>query len=173
MVCLTASRSNTPGRHGITTRVAVPMASVTLAEMFGGVSMKTHSAPSALACLTLSAMWRCADLIGNSAASPAAARSLCQRASEPWGSASISRHGRDGLCTCAAIWAVNVLLPEPPLRDAKTTTSMKRPQNCCGCSGILQEQRTASILEVSRTRCDSRLLELEHKIVHRHVLLKA
>src|ERR1700683_3728957 len=173
MVCLTASRSNTPGRHGITTRVAVPMASVTLADVFAGGAMNTHSTPSALACLTTSAMWRCADLIGRSSASPAAARNLCQRASEPWGSASISRHGRDGLWTCAAIWAVNVLLPEPPLRDAKTMTSIMRPHKCCGCSCILQERSRASILEVSGTQNGSGFLKLEHKVVHRHVRLEA
>src|SRR5580704_537009 len=173
MVSLTASRSNTPGRQGMTTRVAARMASVTLAERFGAVSMKTHSTPSCLACLTTSAMLRCADLIGRSSAPPPASRNLCQSASEPWGSVSMSRLGRDGLCACAARWAVNVLLPEPPLRDAKTMTSMTPLQSYSGCPGILQEQGAASILDAARTQISSRLRKLEHKIVHRHVRLEA
>src|SRR5579862_9361663 len=173
MVCLTASRSKTPGRHGMTTRVAVRMASVTLADRFGAVSMKTHSTPSCLACLTTSAMLRCADLIGRSSAPPPASRNLCQSASEPCGSVSMSRHGRDGLCACAARWAVNVLLPEPPLRDAKTMTSMTPLQSYSDCSGILQEQGAASILGAARIQISSWLRKLEHKIIHRHVRLEA
>src|ERR1700722_7854438 len=54
-------------------------------------------------------------------------RSLCHKVSEPCGSQSISRTGRDGRCAWAARWAVNVLFPEPPLRDAKTMTFMRAP----------------------------------------------
>src|SRR5262252_1684594 len=43
-VSLTASRSNTPGRQGTTTSVAARIASVTLADMLGAVSMKTLGA---------------------------------------------------------------------------------------------------------------------------------
>src|SRR5580704_9454744 len=54
-------------------------------------------------------------------------RNLCHKVSEPCGSQSISRTGRDGRCAWAARWAVSVLLPEPPLRDAKTMTFMRAP----------------------------------------------
>src|SRR6202140_2605931 len=54
-------------------------------------------------------------------------RSLCHKVNEPCGSQSISRTGRDGRCAWAARCAVSVLLPEPPLRDAKTTTFMRAP----------------------------------------------
>src|SRR5216683_8076728 len=53
--------------------------------------------------------------------------SLCHKVNEPCGSESINRTGRDGRCAWAARWAVNVLLPEPPLRDAKTMTFMRAP----------------------------------------------
>ena len=43
MVSLTAAMSNTVSRAGITINVAAWMASVTMADMFGGVSTKTHS----------------------------------------------------------------------------------------------------------------------------------
>ena len=49
-------------------------------------------------------------------------RRLYQSVSDPCGSASIKRQARDGLCTCAARCAASVLLPEPPLREAKTMT---------------------------------------------------
>src|SRR5258708_6066894 len=54
-------------------------------------------------------------------------RSLCHKVNEPCGSQSISRTGRDGRCAWAARCAVSVLLPEPPLRDAKTMTFMRAP----------------------------------------------
>ncbi len=44
---------------------------------------------------------------------------------EPCGSQSISMQRRDGRWACAAKWAVSVLLPEPPLREAKTMTFMR------------------------------------------------
>ena len=43
MVSLTAARSNTVSRAGMTTSVAAWIASVTTAEVFGGVSTNTHS----------------------------------------------------------------------------------------------------------------------------------
>src|SRR3954447_5587086 len=49
-----------------------------------------------------------------------APRSRCHSVSEHCGSASTSRHGREGWLASAARWAVNVLLPDPPLREAKT-----------------------------------------------------
>ena len=61
-VSFTASRSNTPGRHGTTTSVAARIASVTLADIFGAVSTKTHSVPSRLAALTISPTPRSAAL---------------------------------------------------------------------------------------------------------------
>src|ERR1700688_3226900 len=54
-------------------------------------------------------------------------RSLCHKVNEPCGSQSISRTGREGRCAWAARCAVSVLLPEPPLRDAKTMTFMRAP----------------------------------------------
>src|SRR5258708_16474267 len=48
--------------------------------------------------------------------------SLCHSVNDPCGSASINRQGFVALLTCAARWAARVLLPEPPLRDAKTMT---------------------------------------------------
>src|ERR1700731_998000 len=54
-------------------------------------------------------------------------RSLCHKVNEPSGSQSINRTGRDGRCAWAARCAVSVLLPEPPLRDAKTMTFMRAP----------------------------------------------
>src|SRR5208282_6461367 len=113
-----------PGRHGTTTMVAARIASVTQADMFGGVSINTHSMPSFLAALTISGMPRCVVRSGR----PSALRSLCQSVSEPCGSESISRQGRDGLWTCAARCAASVLLPEPPLREAKTMTFMRALQ---------------------------------------------
>ena len=125
-VSFTASRSNTPGRHGTTTNVAARIASVTLADMFGAVSTKAHSMPSRFAARTISPMPRSATLSGKSSdCGSRALRSLCQSVSDPCGSASIKRHARDGLWACAAICAASVLLPEPPLREAKTTTFMR------------------------------------------------
>jgi hypothetical protein len=43
MVSLMAARSNSVSRAGMTTNVADWMASATIADMFGGVSMKSHS----------------------------------------------------------------------------------------------------------------------------------
>src|ERR1700726_2904378 len=54
-------------------------------------------------------------------------RSLCHKVNEPCGSQSISRTGREGRWAWAARCAVSVLLPEPPLRDAKTMTFMRAP----------------------------------------------
>src|SRR3979409_1702109 len=53
MVSCTALTSNTPGRAGIIAIVAFLMASSTTADMFGGVSMNTHSIPSRLAGLAV------------------------------------------------------------------------------------------------------------------------
>ncbi len=118
--------SNTPGRHGTTSSVAARIASVTLADIFGAVSTKTHSMPSRFAARTISPMPRSATLSGKSSdCGSRALRSLCQSVSDPCGSASIRRHARDGLWACAAICAASVLLPEPPLREAKTTTFMR------------------------------------------------
>jgi hypothetical protein len=80
--------------------------------------MKTHSMPSRLAAAMISPTERMAVRIGGSLVP----RSLCHSVSEPCGSPSISRHGRVDLWTCAARCAARVLLPEPPLRDAKTMT---------------------------------------------------
>ncbi len=54
MVSFTAARSNTASRTGTTTSVAQLIASVTASDMFGAVSTKAHSIPSALACSTIS-----------------------------------------------------------------------------------------------------------------------
>src|ERR1700694_5126828 len=99
------------------------MASSTTAEMFGGVSMHTHSLPSRLAALMIPLTELTAVLIGGSLVP----RILCQRVSEPCGSASISRQGFVDLWTCAARWAARVLFLVPPLRDAKTMTFIPRP----------------------------------------------
>src|SRR3981081_14807 len=50
--------SNTPGRAGATPSVAQRIASVAAADMFGGVSIRTHSTPSCFACLTMSVIPR-------------------------------------------------------------------------------------------------------------------
>ena len=89
MVSCTALTSNTPGRAGIITIVAFLMASSTTADMFGGVSMNTHSMPSRLAAATMPLTEFTAVLIGGSLVP----RNLCQRVSEPCGSASTSRIG--------------------------------------------------------------------------------
>src|SRR5262249_30860194 len=52
-------------------------------------------------------------------------RSACQRASEPCGSASMARQRRPAAWAQAARWAVSVLLPAPPLRDANVMTFME------------------------------------------------
>ena len=44
---------------------------------------------------------------------------------DPCGSQSISMQRRDGRLAWAARCAVSVLLPEPPLREAKTMTFMR------------------------------------------------
>ena len=85
--------SKTLGRVGTTTSVAQRIASVTAADMFGGVSIKTHSVPSCFACFTMSAMPRKPALRGGSPVR----RSACHNVSEPCGSASTSRQGRVGL----------------------------------------------------------------------------
>src|SRR5258705_2879848 len=103
--------------------VAFLMASSTTADMFGGVSMKTHSMPSRLAAATIPATELTAVLIGGSLVP----RSLCHSVSEPCGSASISRQGFVGLWTCAARWAARGLFPVPPLRDAETMTFIPLP----------------------------------------------
>jgi hypothetical protein len=43
-------------------------------------------------------------------------------------------------------------LPEPPLRDAKTMTSMTPLQSGSSRSGILQEQGAASIVGAARAQ---------------------
>jgi hypothetical protein len=48
IVSLTAARSNTASRTGMTTSVATLIASVTAPDMFGAVSTNAHSTPSAL-----------------------------------------------------------------------------------------------------------------------------
>ena len=86
--------------------------------VFGGVSMKTHSTPFRLAFFTIWAMSRFTIFRGRADS----ARSSFQSVSEPCGSSSISRHGRIDLCTWTARCAAKVLLPAPPLRDAKAST---------------------------------------------------
>jgi hypothetical protein len=51
MVSRTAMRSNTPGQPGTMTNVEASITAVTEADMFGGVSMNTHSMPSSSAVL--------------------------------------------------------------------------------------------------------------------------
>src|SRR3954464_5227145 len=121
MVSFTAARSNTASRTGMTTKVASLIASVTAPDMFGGVSTNAHSTPSARACATVSLMPR----IPLRSCGSAVPRSLCQSEIDPCGSASISMQRRDGRFACAARCAVSVLLPEPPLREAKTMTFMR------------------------------------------------
>src|SRR6476659_8259263 len=111
------------------TMVAFLMASPTTDETFGGVSMKTHSMPSRLAAAQISPTERTAVRIGGSLVP----RSLCQRVSEPCGSASTSRHGLVALWTCAARWAARVLFPEPPLarcenNDVHSSASRLTPE---------------------------------------------
>jgi hypothetical protein len=65
------------------------IASSTTADRFGGVSMNTHSTPSRLAAATMPLTEFTADLIGGSLVP----RNLCQRVSDPCGSASTSRIG--------------------------------------------------------------------------------
>jgi hypothetical protein len=89
IVSLTASKSNTPGRQGMMASVAQRIASVTLADKFGAVSMNTHSTPSPFAVLRSSAKPRCALLSG----SESFTRSLFHSASEPCGSPSMRRQG--------------------------------------------------------------------------------
>src|SRR5260221_13909700 len=89
MVSCTALTSNTPGRAGMTTIVAFLMASSTTVDMFGGVSMNTHSMPSRLAALMIPLTELTAGLIVGSLVP----RRLCQRVGEPCGSAYISRQG--------------------------------------------------------------------------------
>src|SRR5437764_2139443 len=98
--------------------VAFLMASSTTEDMFGGVSMKTHSIPSRLAAATIPLTELTAVLIGGSLVP----RSLCQRVSEPCGSASISKQGFVDLVTCAARRAARGLFLETRLREAKTIT---------------------------------------------------
>src|ERR1700733_15127294 len=98
--------------------VAFLMASSTTADVFGGVSMNTHSRPSRLAAATIPLTELTAVLIAGSLVP----RNLCHNVSDPCGSASTNRHGLVILWTCAARWAARVLFPEPPLRDAKTMT---------------------------------------------------
>ncbi len=105
-------------RAGMTTRVAARIASATTADISGGVSIRTHSQPSRLAALTMSATPRVPFL----SAKPSDRRSRFHNVSEPCGSASISRHGRFGLLATAARCAASVLFPEPPLREAKVMT---------------------------------------------------
>ena len=102
-------------------RLAAAGFAVVAPDMFGGVSTKAHSTPSARAWATVSLMPRM-PLRSCGSAVP---RSLCQSEIEPCGSASISMQRRDGRFACAARWAVSVLLPEPPLREAKTMTFMR------------------------------------------------
>src|ERR1700744_3417326 len=123
MVACTASTSNTPGRAGMITIVALLIASSTTADVFGGVSINTHSMPSRFAAATMPLTELTADLIGGSLVP----RHLCQSVSEPCGSASIIKQGLVDLCTCAAIWAARVLFPEPPFREAKTMTFIRLP----------------------------------------------
>src|ERR1700756_4929337 len=99
------------------TIVAFLIDSSTTAERFGGVSISTHSMPSRLAAARIPPTELTAVLIGGSFVP----RSLCHSVKDPCGSASMSKHGLVDLI-CAARWAARVLLPEPPLRDAKTIT---------------------------------------------------
>src|ERR1700733_1459320 len=118
MVSCTALTSNTPGRAGITTMVALRMASSTTDDTFGGVSMNTHSIPSRLAAAMIPLTELTAVLIAGSLVP----RSLGHKVNDPCGTATTSRHGLVILWTCAARWAARLLFPEPPLRDAKTMT---------------------------------------------------
>jgi hypothetical protein len=72
---------------------------------------------------------------------------LCQRVSEPCGSASINRMEGSRRCTCAAKRAASVLLPAPPLYDAKTMTFMRAPRQGHQPSG--QRNRFAFFGEVA------------------------
>src|ERR1700691_5613161 len=127
MVSCTASRSNNPGRHGITTSVADSMASRTLTELFGGVSMKTHSIGFCLALLTKWAMSRFTILSGGADSE----RCSFHSDREPCGSSLMSRHDCISRCTCNARCAAKVLFPVPPLRDAKASTFITRTWISC------------------------------------------
>src|SRR3989440_9613623 len=59
-----------------------------------------------------------------SSGSPRSPRSECQSASEPCGSASMTRHLRPSRWAAAARCAVSVVLPAPPLREASVMTFM-------------------------------------------------
>src|SRR5258707_2849076 len=106
--------------------VAFRMASSTTADMFGGVSMKTHSMPSRLAAATIPATELTAVLIGGSLVP----RRLCHNVNEPRGSASISTQGVVDLWACRAELAATGLLPLPPFRDAETMTLLPLPPHC-------------------------------------------
>src|SRR6476620_11352278 len=56
-------------------------------------------------------------------------RNLCQSEVEPCGSQSISMQRREGRLAWAARCVVRVLLPDPPLREAKTMTFMRDPDS--------------------------------------------
>ena len=75
--------------------VAQRIASVTIADMFGGVSMKAQAVPLCSACLTRSAMPLAAAVL--SGGSPVR-RNACQSVSEPCGSASMSRQAPELRC---------------------------------------------------------------------------
>jgi hypothetical protein len=106
----------------MTTSVASLIASVTAGDMFGGVSTKTHSMPSEAA-FSMISFTPPRDPSRNCGSE--VPRSLCQSDVDPCGSQSISMQRRDGRLACAARWVVSVLLPDPPLREAKTMTFMR------------------------------------------------
>src|SRR5262249_54844841 len=94
---------------------------------------------SRLAALTISPTPRVPFL---SAGSPAP-RSLCQSVSEPCGSASINRQGAR-LLASAPTWAVSMLFPLPPLREAKTMTFIScQPHLVKPWGAAIRQSRTA------------------------------
>src|ERR1700752_3106017 len=107
----------------MTTSVAWPLPSVPAGDMLGGVSTKTHSTPSAAAFSMISFPPPREPSRKSGSEVP---RSLCHSDVDPCGSQSISMQRRDGRLACAARWVVRVLLPAPPLREAKTMTFIAR-----------------------------------------------
>jgi len=101
--------------------------------MFGGVSTKAHSMPSAVARSRISFTPPREPSPNCGSAVP---RNLCQSDVDPCGSQSISMQRRDGRLACAARWVVSVLLPDPPLRDAKTMTFMARDPDSRICANL-------------------------------------
>src|SRR5256885_10391940 len=115
MVSCTALTSNTPGRAGMIAIVAFRMASSTTADMFGGVSMNTHSIPSRLAAATIPLTELTAVLIGGFVV----ARRFFRRVRGRCGYASLSRQGFLGFWASAGGQGRQGLLSLPALRDSE------------------------------------------------------